>query len=97
MEACGSAHHLGRWLQSLGHRVTLLPPQDVRPYVRRNKTDAADCAALLEAMRAGDMAPVPIESEHQQVIQLMHRNCQRWPSDRTARINLARGMLRKFG
>jgi transposase len=42
MEACGSAHRFGRWLESLGHRVTLLPPQYVRPYVRRNKTDAAD-------------------------------------------------------
>jgi len=97
MEACGSAHHFGRWQQSLGHRVTLLPPQYVRPCVRRNKTDAADCAALLEAMRAGDMAPVPIKPEHQQVIQFMHRNRQRWQCDRTARINLARGMLREYG
>jgi len=52
MEACGSAHHFGRWLQSLVHRVTLLPPQYVRPFVRRNKTDTADCAALLETMLA---------------------------------------------
>jgi len=48
MEACGSAHHFGRWLQSLGHRVTLLPPHYVRQYVRQNKPDAADCAALLQ-------------------------------------------------
>jgi len=49
MEACGSAHHFGRWLQSLGHRVALLPPQYVRPYLRAaTKTDAADCAALLQ-------------------------------------------------
>lgn len=97
MEACGSAHHFGRWLAAMGHRVTLLPPQYVRPYVRRNKTDAADCAALLEAMRASDIKPVPIKSEHQQVIQLMHRTRQQWQHDRTARINLARGMLREFG
>jgi transposase len=97
MEACGSAHHFGRWLESLGHRVTLLPPQYVRPYVRRNKTDAADCQALLEALRARDIAPVPIKSERQQIIQLMHRTRQQWQRDRTARINLARGMLREFG
>ena len=65
MEACGSAHHVGRWLSAMGHRVSLLPPQYVRPYVRRNKTDAADCAALLEALRVGDIHPVPIKSEHQ--------------------------------
>ncbi len=97
MEACGSAHHFGRWLSAMGHRVTLLPPQYVRPYVRRSKTDAADCAALLEALRASDIKPVPIKTEHQQVIQLMHRTRQQWQHDRTARINLARGMLREFG
>lgn len=97
MEACGSAHHFGRWLSAMGHQVTLLPAQYVRPYVRRNKTDAADCAALLEALRASDIKPVPIKTEHQQVIQLMHRARQQWQHDRTARINLARGMLREFG
>jgi transposase len=66
MEACGSAHHFGHWLSAMGHRVTLLPPQYVRPYVRRNKTDAADCAALLEALRASNLKPVPVKTEHQQ-------------------------------
>jgi transposase len=45
MEACWSAHHFGGWLIAMGHRVTLLPAQYVRPYVGRNKTDKADCAA----------------------------------------------------
>ena len=93
MEACGSAHHFGRWFSAMGHRVTLLPAQYVKPYVSRNKTDATDCAAL----RASDIKPVPIKTEHQQVIQLMHRTRQQWQRDRTARINLARGMLREFG
>jgi transposase len=62
MEACGSAHHFGRWLTSLGHRVSLLPAQYVRAYVRRNKSDAADCAAMLEAVRASDIKTVPIFS-----------------------------------
>ena len=97
MEACGSAHHFGRWLRSLGHDVKLLPAQYVRPYVRRNKTDAADCLALLEAARATDMKPVPIKTEQQQVIQMLHRSRQQWQQTRTARINLARGALREFG
>lgn len=97
MEACGSAHFFGRWLTSLGHYVTLLPAQYVRPYVRRNKTDAADCLALLEAYRCADLKPVPIKTEQQQVIQLLHRSRQHWQETRTARINLARGALREFG
>jgi transposase len=97
MEACGSAHHFGRWLTSLGHRVSLLPAQYVRAYVRRNKTDAADCAAMLEAVRASDIKVVPIKTQSQQMIQLMHRTRQQWQHDRTARINLARAMLCEFG
>ncbi len=65
MEACGSAHHFGRWLTSLGHRVSLLPAQYVRAYVRRNKTDAADCAAMLEAVRASDIKIVPVKTQYQ--------------------------------
>jgi transposase len=97
MEACGSAHHFGRWLSSLGHQVVLLPAQYVRPYVRRSKTDAADCLAMIEAARAIDLKPVPIKTELQQAIQLLHRARQQWQETRTARINLARGLLREFG
>lgn len=97
MEACGSAHHFGRWLSSLGHQVTLIPAQYVRPYVRRSKTDAADCLAMIEASRAIDLKPVPIKTELQQAIQLLHRARQQWQETRTARINLARGLLREFG
>ena len=49
MEACGSAHHWGREIAALGHEVKLIPPAHVKPYVRRNKTDAADAAAICEA------------------------------------------------
>jgi len=63
MEACGSAHELGRKLQKLGHKVVLLPPHAVRPYVTRSKTDRADAKALLELsdavrQRLGDAAVV---------------------------------------
>jgi transposase len=97
MEACGAAHHVARWLRAMGHAVTLLPPQYVRAYVRRDKTDLADACALLEAMRAHDLRPVPIKTEAQQVVLALHRARQQWQATRTARINALRGLLREFG
>ena len=55
MEACGSAHHWARWLNSLGIEVKLLPALYVRAYVKRNKTDSADACALLEAARCAQI------------------------------------------
>jgi transposase len=97
MEACGSAHHWGRWLNSLGIEVRLLPAQYIRAYVKRNKTDAADAAALLEAARASDMRPVRIKSVEQQALQGMHRIRSLWMGTRTSRINALRGFCREFG
>ena len=97
MEACGSAHHWGRWLNSLGIEVRLLPAQYVRAYVKRNKTDAADAAALLEAARASDMRPVRVKSVEQQALQGMHRIRSLWMGTRTSRINALRGFCREFG
>lgn len=65
MEACGSAHHWGRWLNGLGIEVRLPPAQYIRAYVKRNKTDAA---ALLEAARASDIRPVRVKSVEQQAL-----------------------------
>lgn len=97
MEACGSAHHFARRFSELGHDVMLLPAQYVRAYVRRNKTDRAYAAALIEAARCADIHPVPIKSVDQQAIQQLHRLRTQWMRTRTARINLLRGMLREFG
>lgn len=97
MEACGTAHHWGRTFQAQGHEVKLLPPQHVRPYVRRNKTDRADAAALLEADRCGDILAVPVKSEDQQSLQGLHRVRSAWMATRTERINSVRGLLREFG
>jgi transposase len=97
MEACGSAHHWARWLSGLGIEVRLLPPRYVRPYVKRNKTDAADAAALLEALRCADITPVHIKSVEQQALQSLHRVRSRWVATRTARINALRGFCREFG
>jgi transposase len=76
--------------------VRLLPAQHVRAYVRRNKTDAADAAALIEASRSEDIKSVPIKSVEQQVLQQLHRLRTQWQGGRTARINALRGMLREF-
>jgi transposase len=97
MEACGSAHHWARWLSSLGIEVTLLPARYVRAYVKRNKTDAADAAALLEAARCADLRPVRVKSVEQQALQALHRTRSLWQADRTRRINTLRGYCREFG
>lgn len=97
MEACASAHYWARRFQRIGHLPLLLPAHDVRPYVRRNKTDRADAAGLLEADRCADIHPVPIKSADQQGIQGMHRIREHLKSQRTAHINLIRGLLREFG
>ncbi len=97
MEACGSAHYWARRIEDLGHVVVLLPPQYVRPYVMRNKTDRTDVDALLEACRNEQIRPVPIKSVPQQVIGSLHRIRSGWLGERTRRINTLRGLLRELG
>lgn len=97
MEACGSAHHWARWLTGLGIVVKLLPARYVRAYVKRNKTDAADAAALLEAARCADIVPVRVKSLEQQGLQALHRTRSLWMATRTSRINALRGFCREFG
>lgn len=97
MEACGSAHHFARRLTGQGFEVKLLPAQYVRAYVKRNKTDAADAAALLEAARAVDIKAVAVKSVEQQALQALHRTREAWKSTRTRRINTLRGFCREFG
>jgi len=97
MEACGSAHAWARTFERQGHRVRLLPAHDVRPYVRRNKTDRADVGGLLEAARCPDIHAVPVKSPQQQGVQALHRIREHLKASRTATINLIRGLLREFG
>ena len=63
MEACAGAHDWGRRLRELGHDVRLMPPSYVKPYVKRGKTDAADAAAICEAVTRPSMRFVAIKSE----------------------------------
>jgi transposase len=97
LEACGSAHYWGRRFQRQGHAVTLLPARDVRPYVRGNKTDRHDVAGMLEADRCGGIAGVPVKTPGQQGIQALHRLREHLKAERTATLNLLRGVLREFG
>jgi transposase len=97
MEACGSAHFWGRRIEALGHRVVLLPPQYVRPYVLRNKSDRTDTDGMLEAYRNEGIRHVPIKNVTQQVIGSLHRLRSGWLLERTARVNSLRGLLRELG
>ena len=97
MEACGMAHHWAREARARGHEAILLPPTDVRRYVRGNKTDRADAKALLEARRNEDVRPVPVKSIDQHVLASLHRLRSAWMATRTARLNLLRGLARELG
>jgi transposase len=97
MEACGTAHFWGREARARGHRVVLLPPHAVRPYVLRNKTDGADAKGLLEALRNEAIRPVPVKSVDQHVLAGLHRLRSAWMATRTARLNTLRGLLRELG
>jgi transposase len=97
MEACSSAHHWARKLQGFGHTVRLIAPQFVRPYVKSNKTDAADAAAICEAVGRPDMRFVPIKSIESQALLVMHRARQGFIRSRVAQANQIRGFLAEFG
>lgn len=97
MEACGSAHYWGRKLQELGHEVRLIAPQYVRPFVRRNKNDAADAQAICEAMQRPQLPTVPLKNAEQQAILSVHRARQGFVKARTAQANQIRGLLAEYG
>jgi len=97
MEACGSAHHWARKLQALGHTVQLIAPQYVKPFVKRNKNDAADAEAICEAMARPNMPTVPIKNASQQAILSVHRARQGFVKARTAQANQIRGLLTEYG
>jgi len=97
MESCATAHYWGRQCQRLGLRVRLLPAQHVGAYRRRNKTDAADADALLEANRNAQIKDVPVKNETQQLVLAVHSLREGWKAARTARINALRGHLLGFG
>ncbi len=97
MEACGGAHHWARVLQELGHEVRLLPPQYVRPYVKRGKNDAADAAAICEAMSRPSMRFVPVKTAENQAALMLHGSRELLVKQRTMLLNAVRGHAAEFG
>jgi transposase len=93
MEACGSAHHWARKLQSFGHTVKLMAPQFVKPYIKTNKNDAADAEGICEAVARPNMRFVPIKTTEQQSVLSLHRARQGFVKARTAQANQIRGLL----
>ena len=97
MEACSSAHHWGRALVELGHEVRLLPPAHVKPYVRRNKNDAADAAAICEAAGRPGQRFVPVRSVDNQAALMRHRARELLAGQRTSLLNALRGHMAEIG
>lgn len=100
MEACSGAHHWARLFMALGHIVRLIAPKFVTPYRmsgRRGKNDAADAAAICEAVQRAHMRFVPIKTEAQQTQLMVHRARQGFVEQRTATLNRIRGLLSELG
>ena len=97
MEACGSAHYWARELLKLGHEVRLIAAQFVRPFVKTNKNDAADAAAIWETVQRPDMRFVAVKTEEQQSVLALHRMRSQLIKVRTMQVNQIRGLLYEFG
>ena len=97
MEACGGAHDWARRWIGMGHDVRLIAPQFVKPYVKSNKNDAVDAAAICEAVQRPDMRFVAVKNIEQQDIQSIHRARSLAVSQRTAQANQIRGLLLEYG
>jgi transposase len=99
MEACGASHYWARELQALGHEVVLIPPQYVKPYVQRGKSDAADAEAICEAASRPKLRKnfVPIKSTEQQAAQMLTKLRAQFIGRRTQLANSIRGYAAEFG
>lgn len=99
MEACGASHYWARELRALGHEVVLIPPQYVKPYVQRGKSDAADAEAICEAMSRPKLAKnlVPVKNAEQQAAQMLMKLRAQFIARRTQLSNSIRGFAAEFG
>jgi len=97
LEACGASHYWARLLRVLGHEVVLLPPQYIKPYVKRGKDDANDAEAICEAMSRPGMRFVPIKSAESQAELMPLGGRDLLIKQRTAVINTIRGYAAEFG
>jgi transposase len=97
LEACATAHHWARTLMAFGHDVRLIPPASVKPNLRRQKNDAADAAAICEAVTRPSMRFVPVKSPQQQSTLMLHGARDLLIGQRTALINALRGHFAELG
>ena len=97
LEACAGAHHWGRRLGAMGHRVKLIPPQYVKPFVKRNKNDRNDAEAIGEAASRPSMPTVPVKSLDEQAATIIVKHRELLVGQRTAAINALRGHAAEFG
>ena len=97
MEACGSSHYWARELMAMGHEARLVPPIYVKPYVKRGKNDAADAAAICEAMSRPGMRFVPVKSAENQAALALHKTRDLLVKQRTMNVNSLRGLFSEFG
>ena len=97
MEACGSAHYWAREMTKLGHQVRLIAPQYVRPFVKRQKNDAADAEAIVIAAQRPEMRFITPKLEEQQAQALLFRGRERLVRQRTELVNALRSALYEFG
>ena len=97
MEACGSAHHWGRWFSAHGHTARLIAAEFVVPFRKGGKNDGADAEAIAVAARQPTMRFVPIKTVDQQAILAWHSVREGWKEERTALLNRVRGLLGEYG
>jgi transposase len=97
LEACGTSHYWGRTLRALGHEVRLIPAAYVKPFVKRNKTDARDAAAICVAAQREDMRPVAVKSEEQQAWRALERSRELLVKQRAQLLNSVRALMAEFG
>ena len=97
MEACATGHFWAREISALGHDVRLIPPAYVKPYVKRQKNDAADAEAICEAVTRPHMRFVPVKCAERQGVLMLHRTRDLLMRQRTMMLNAARGHLAEFG
>ena len=97
IEACATAHHWAREIAALAHEVRLMPPRYVKPYVKRNKNDAADAEAICEAVTRPTMRFVPIKTPEQQALLMLHRTRKLLVHQRIRLVNAMRAHLAEFG
>lgn len=97
MEACATSHYWAREIAKLGHEVRLIAPNYVKPFVKRQKNDAADAEAIVEAAQRPNMRFVPVKSADTQAHTMLFRTREQLIGQRTGTINALRGHLAEFG